>query len=255
MGVERTDAAVQAALAEPFDPAEVKWKAQTVKGNRAMAVAYIDARLVEDRLDEVLGVGGWRDEYEVLAEGSVVCRLSLRLEDGWLTKWDVGSPSEQPDAGDRLKSAFSDALKRAAVKFGVGRYLYRLPTVWADYDPQKRQIAQTPRLPDDALPARLRKNRPAALAAPRPAALPAPDAPPPPPSPVFCGKSLETNIANYEATLVEAGKCRPGDLLAVVRAALDEAGIDPEHPGSWPPSARQVATDATVTFKKSLEKK
>jgi hypothetical protein len=40
-----------------------------------------------------------------------------------LTKVDVGGPSEQPDGGDWLKAAFSDALKRAAVKFGVGRHL------------------------------------------------------------------------------------------------------------------------------------
>jgi hypothetical protein len=52
-------------------------------------------------------------------------------------------PSEQPDGGDRLKAAFSDALKRAAVKYGVGRYLYRLPSQWVDYDPQRRQFKTT----------------------------------------------------------------------------------------------------------------
>jgi hypothetical protein len=74
----------------------------------------------------VLGVENWQDEYEILADGSVMCRLKLKLGGEWITKTDVGSPSEQPDGGDRLKAAFSDALKRAAVKFGIGRYLYRL---------------------------------------------------------------------------------------------------------------------------------
>ncbi|MCL5459829.1 Rad52/Rad22 family DNA repair protein, partial [Loigolactobacillus coryniformis] len=64
-----------------------------------------------------------------------------------MTKTDVGSPSEQPDGGDRLKAAFSDALKRAAVKFGIGRYLYRLKSEWVDYDPQKKQLLQKPELP------------------------------------------------------------------------------------------------------------
>ena len=131
-----------AALAEPFDPAEVRFKPAVVTGNRALALAYVDARVVQSRLDEVLGVDGWQDDYECLPDGSVVCRLRLRMGGEWITKVDVGGPSEQPDGGDRLKAAFSDALKRAAVKFGVGRYLYRLPNQWMDYDPQRRQFSE-----------------------------------------------------------------------------------------------------------------
>lgn len=140
------------ALAEPFPPEDVGWKPQTVKGNRALASAYIDARDVMERLDNVLGSDNWQDEYDCLPDGSVVCRLKLRFGGEWVTKMDVGSPSEQPDAGDRTKAAFSDALKRAAVKFGIGRYLYRLPSQWADYDPVKKQFVQNPRLPDWAIP-------------------------------------------------------------------------------------------------------
>jgi hypothetical protein len=143
-----------AALAAPFDPREVKFKPAVVSGNRALALAYVDARVIQDRLDEVLGVAGWQDEYECLPDGSVVCRLRLRLGDEWITKMDVGGPSEQPDEGDRRKAAFSDALKRAAVKFGVGRYLYRLPSQWVDYDPQKRRFLKMPVLPPFALPQR-----------------------------------------------------------------------------------------------------
>ena len=53
---------------------------------------------------------------------------------------DVGAPSEQPDGGDRLKAAFSDALKRAAVKFGIGRYLYRLPQQWVRLRPGEEAV-------------------------------------------------------------------------------------------------------------------
>jgi hypothetical protein len=38
------------------------------------------------------------------------------------------------------------------VKFGVGRYLYRLPAQWVDYDPHKRQFVKPPQLPKAALP-------------------------------------------------------------------------------------------------------
>jgi hypothetical protein len=134
--------AIQAALAAPFDARAVKLKPQTVKGNRALAVTYLDARLVQDRLDEVLGIAGWKDEYHLLPDGSVLCQLSLLLGGEWVEKQDVGSPSEQPDSGDRLKAAFSDALKRAAVKFGVGRYLYRLAPKWMDYDPAAKRIVR-----------------------------------------------------------------------------------------------------------------
>src|SRR5437667_6667487 len=142
------------ALSAPFDPKDVKFKPQVVQGNRALALAYVDARAIQDRLDEVLGVEGWQDEYECLPDGTVVCRLRLRIGDDWVTKMDVGGPSEQPDGGDRMKAAFSDSLKRAAVKFGVGRYLYRLPSQWCDYDPHKRQFARAPVLPASALPAK-----------------------------------------------------------------------------------------------------
>lgn len=96
------------ALAEPFESAEVKFKPAVVSGNRTMALAYVDAHVIQDRLDDVLGVEGWQDDYECREDGSVICRLRLRLGDEWVTKVDVGGPSEQPDGGDRLKAAFSD---------------------------------------------------------------------------------------------------------------------------------------------------
>lgn len=156
----KTRETIRAALLDPFPPADVKWKPQMVKANRALAMAYIDARAVQDRLDEVLGVDGWQEKYTTLQDGSVMCRLTVRFWDEArgrevrTTRADVGSASQQPDAGDRLKAAFSDALKRAAVKFGVGRYLYRLSSQWVDYDPVKKAFVNKPQLPASALPAR-----------------------------------------------------------------------------------------------------
>lgn len=139
-------------LAEPFASQEVKWKAQVVRSNRALAVAYIDARAVEDRLDAIFGVDGWQDAYHPLPNGNVVCKLRVRINNDWIEKSDVGSQSDQPDEGDRTKSAFSDALKRTAVKLGIGRYLYRLPQQWVEYDPNTRKLLNTPRLPGWACP-------------------------------------------------------------------------------------------------------
>jgi hypothetical protein len=143
---------ISQALAEPFPVEEVRWKPQAVSGNRALAIAYIDARSVMDRLDDTVGPAGWQDDYHFLADGAVLCKLRLHLDGVWITKMDVGGQSDQPDGGDRLKAAVSDALKRAAVKFGIGRYLYDLPRQWVDYDPQRKQFVRTPTLPPWAVP-------------------------------------------------------------------------------------------------------
>ena len=140
------------ALTAPFPPDAVRWLPIAVKGNRALAAAYLDGRAIMQRLDCVFGVGGWSDSYEVLPSGSVVCTLAVKVDGEWVEKTDVGSPSEQPDAGDKLKAAFTDALKRAAVKLGIGRYLYRLQNQWCDFDPQSRRFTKTPALPAWALP-------------------------------------------------------------------------------------------------------
>lgn len=143
------------ALAAPFPASAIGWKAQTTTKDkaRALAVPYIDARDVMDRLDQVLGPASWRDEYQVLPCGAVLCRLHLRLDGEWIAKEDAGGQSDQDDVGDKMKAAFSDALKRAAVKWGIGRYLYSIPKAWVAYDGDRRQLKETPPLPSWALPA------------------------------------------------------------------------------------------------------
>jgi hypothetical protein len=216
-------AALAHALAAPFDQREVRFKPGVVRGNRALALCYVDARAIQDRLDEVVGVMGWQDEYECLPDGSVVCRLQLRLGEEWITKMDVGSQSEQPDEGDRRKAAFSDALKRAAVKFGIGRYLYRLPQVWCDYDPQKRQFVRPPALPD---PARTQGASPS-QAAPVPAPAPAPRTLP------ATGLELEERLVAMQSRLVDEGLCQPGDLVRHVLACGEEVDY-PSLFVNWP---------------------
>jgi len=225
------------ALTAPFQLTEVKFKPQSVKGNRALALAYIDCRVIQDRLDAVLGVENWMDEYEILADGSVMCRLKLRLNGEWVTKSDVGSPSEQPDSGDRLKAAFSDALKRAAVKFGIGRYLYRLPAVWCDYDPQKKQFSATPQLP--------------AWAVPKPKVQPAVAKAPPAPKLPDSGEELHRRLRQYDAKLAGEKKCGLGALLSHVSQAGVKAGYgdDITH---WTGPAIQFAVDAVKTFEAGL---
>jgi hypothetical protein len=234
------------ALAAPFEANEVKWKPQAVKGNRAMAVGYVDARVIQDRLDDVLGVEGWQDEYELLPDGSVMCKLRLWLGEQWVTKMDVGSPSEQPDGGDRLKAAFSDALKRAAVKFGVGRYLYRLPVQWADYDPQKRQFTNPPTLPTVSLPTKPSAEKPARA---KPAPAPKPAASPARPTTALPsdGAELMRRLQDYDTKLADQGTCAKGDLLQHVAQAGVRAGYGADLT-AWTGPAIQLAVEQARAF-------
>lgn len=77
-----------------------------------------------NRLDKILGPENWWDRYTPLPT-CVICELTIRLPDGTeLTKADAGGHAGMSDEGDDEKSGYSDAFKRAAVKFGVGRHLY-----------------------------------------------------------------------------------------------------------------------------------
>ena len=135
---ENLETMTLAQLTAPFEKGDVKFKPQALSndGTKALAVPYIDARAVMDRLDDVLGPENWSDEYLVISPDSVMCTLAIRFpgaKDGeWTRKADVGSKSGQPDEGDQMKAAFSDGLKRAAIKFGIGRYIYSLPKQWCD---------------------------------------------------------------------------------------------------------------------------
>lgn len=122
-----------AALAAPFPPEEVEWRPQgkTAPGKRVQVVPYVDARAVQDRLDAVVGVGGWSFELEPVAvEGGELKVARGRLTIYGVTKDDIGVAS----TFEASKGCASSALRRAAVQWGIARYLYDLPAVWVELD-------------------------------------------------------------------------------------------------------------------------
>lgn len=117
---------IWAALSAPFGRDDVKERTQ---GGRKLH--YVTGRTVMNRLDDVLGPENWWVVYRPWKEDSVLCAMTVVLPDGRaITKEDVGADSTMTekmkgaDPGDDDKGGASDALKRAAVLFGVGRYLY-----------------------------------------------------------------------------------------------------------------------------------
>jgi hypothetical protein len=98
-----------------------KWRVQSTNQYKATFVAYIDARDVMDLLDEVVGPENWKDEYAVVG-GALYCKISIKIDGEWVGKTDTGSESNV----EAKKGEASDAFKRAAVKWGIGRFLYSL---------------------------------------------------------------------------------------------------------------------------------
>jgi hypothetical protein len=118
-------------LKRPFPVDRLRWRrGQGGSGE----LVYITARDVMDRLDQAVGVGGWEERYEFIG-GRMMCYLTLNISGKSVTKADGADDSNIEAA----KGGISDALKRAAGTFGVGRYLYhpsafnkqKQPASWA----------------------------------------------------------------------------------------------------------------------------
>jgi hypothetical protein len=121
-------------LRRPFEPAAVRWKIQTVFGNNngAIIVSHIDARLVVERLNAVVG-GRWFDEYTQL-QNALECQLTVC----GVTRRDVGVANDP-------KSLRSDALKRAGVKFGIGVSIYAMSSLMMEVGADPNQLRKVKR--------------------------------------------------------------------------------------------------------------
>ena len=115
------------ALSAKFNPEDIKWRvgATNADKTKGLALAYLDARAVMDRLDSVVGQANWQATYSHAAN-KTVCELCIRCGDEWITKANGAGDSDI----EGEKGALSDAFKRAAVLWGIGRYLYDLDSPW-----------------------------------------------------------------------------------------------------------------------------
>lgn len=130
---------VLAELAKPFEDHEIEWKIQNVIQNnygktqyQGLGLGYIDARAIQRRLNEVCGLA-WSTKYNHYMLGNygvVECTIGIFVNGQWIYRTD-GVELEQGGI-EPVKSAFSNALKRAAVHFGIGHFLYSIGTVYID---------------------------------------------------------------------------------------------------------------------------
>jgi len=164
-------------LKEPFAPEHIEWRVQqSGKQNDnqtgeikywALVLAYVTNRAIMDRLDEVFGIDGWCNEYREAPGGGILCGITAL----GITKYD----GAEQTAIEAVKGGLSGSMKRAAVQWGIGRYLYDLDTnfvsltqlkppvmkgygVHYDKESKKRLYYKHPELPEFARPSKSIKN-------------------------------------------------------------------------------------------------
>ncbi|MBS5789902.1 Rad52/Rad22 family DNA repair protein [Fusobacterium sp.] len=115
-------------LREPFRKEELEFRvgATNNEKNMGLALAYVQVRAIQNRLDELFGVDGWTVSYKEISAG-FICSLSIKINDRWVTKEDGAGMTEY----ESVKGGISNAFKRvASSEFGIGRYLYNAKKNW-----------------------------------------------------------------------------------------------------------------------------
>lgn len=157
-------------LKEPFPACDIEWRLQqcgTSKNGKVWAIclAYVTNRAIQNRLDEVCGPENWKNEFVKGPDGGVLCGISIKCGNEWVTKWD-GAENTNIEA---VKGGLSSSMKRSAsTGWGIGRYLYDLDEGFAVVSPNGKFKGRTkegtnfnwdpPKLPSWALPGGNGKN-------------------------------------------------------------------------------------------------
>jgi hypothetical protein len=123
-------------LQKPLPIESIDFRVQSVnKGGYATILAYKDARVDMNRLDEVVGALSWKREH---FDNNRTCRVSIFNEpiSQWISKEDVGTVSNTEAA----KGLASDSFKRACFNWGIGRELYDYPLISIKLDKNEFEI-------------------------------------------------------------------------------------------------------------------
>lgn len=119
---------IMSKLQEPFEDSEIEFRVGATNSDKTkgMALAYVQARAIQNRLDNLFGVDEWSVSYKEITAG-FICSLSVKINDKWITKED-GAPTTEFES---VKGGISSAFKRVASSgFGIGRYLYNAKNMW-----------------------------------------------------------------------------------------------------------------------------
>ena len=127
MNEKNTALAEKLRMPTPKDRVKFRVGFKSRDESQACMLAYVDARYVMDTLDDIIGADNWDLDYREI-HGNLFCIITVTWPDGSKTsKMDCGTETDV----EKEKGQASDAFKRAAVHFGIGRDLYGLPDYWA----------------------------------------------------------------------------------------------------------------------------
>jgi len=154
-------------LKKPFPAEDIEWRVQRSGMSNgkpwAMVLAYVTNRAIMNRLDDVVGPENWMNRFMECESGAVECGIGIKCGDEWIWKYDAADRTQV----EGTKGGRSGAMKRAAVQWGIGRYLYMLDATFAECQverPQNRNgwtqakadgktfYWKVPQLPEWALP-------------------------------------------------------------------------------------------------------
>ena len=126
---------IQRALSQPFNQNDLEWRVQATGDYNgspwARIIAYVTNRAIQQRLDDVVGINGWKNEFMPLPNSvgnGAMCGISIKFGDEWVTKYD-GADNTNIES---TKGGLSASMKRTAVQFGIGRYLYDIEAHYAE---------------------------------------------------------------------------------------------------------------------------
>jgi len=112
-------------LQKPLTAKQIDFRVQSInKGQYVTILAYKDARVDMERLDEVVGALNWKREHSRDNHNCTVSIYNREIEQ-WISKEDTGTESQ----ADAQKGLASDSFKRACFNWGIGRELYDYPLI------------------------------------------------------------------------------------------------------------------------------
>lgn len=123
-------------LSEPLLVSQIDFRVQSInKGGYATILAYKDARVDMQRLDDVVGPLNWKRDH---TRDNKNCIVSIWDDDKkqWVSKEDTGTESNT----EKEKGLASDSFKRACFNWGIGRELYDYPVIQIKLDAGEFEI-------------------------------------------------------------------------------------------------------------------
>lgn len=139
-------------LTDKFPASKIEFRigATNQDKTKGIALAYVTNRAIQERLDEVCGADNWCNVFREWKGNHQLCGISIKIDGEWVTKWDGAEDTKT----EPIKGGLSASMKRAAAQWGIGRYLYDVPNVWADIvkSGSSYKFETQPKLPKAFLP-------------------------------------------------------------------------------------------------------